>query len=60
MQAEGLPWETSEVDDTNVWGIYDAGGHLFADVYPVGLETSGEARARLIVQSVNAYGEGRS
>ncbi len=54
------PWETSEIDDTNVWAIYDAAGNLLADVYPVDLEPSGEARARLIVQAVNARGEGES
>ncbi len=50
-----VPWTTREIDDTNVFGIYDAGGHLVADVYPIELEPSGEARARFLVQAANSH-----
>lgn len=52
----GLPWRTYEIDDTNVFGIYDAGGHLVADCYPIELEPSAEQQAAHIVQAVNAFG----
>lgn len=50
------PWTTQEIDDSNVFGIYDAGGNLVADVYPIELEPSAEQRARSLVLAVNSFG----